>query len=162
MDFVVIGRVVDTFRTEGKLKVEPFAPDELFERIKKVFFKRRGGDYIPFKVIEVKPHGRFWIIALEGINTLEEAQQFKGAKVFAREDDLPDLAEDEFYAFELEGMKVVTDKGNVIGKVERVQDMGPYWALVCGDLLIPFVEDIVISVSRKDKTVKVKEDLLPL
>jgi len=163
-DFVAVGKVLDTFRLEGELKVLPYLPPEEFLKLKRVFFKKRGGDFVPFEVESVKEHGKYLVLKLKGYDDAESASQFKGAKLFLPRSELPPLGEDEFYAYQLVGMNVITDKGRELGKVVRVRDMGPYEALVLeGEkLFIPFVSEIVLSVDSRKGEVKVKEDLLPL
>ncbi len=162
MDYVVIGRVIDTFGVKGELKVIPFAPVEVFENLSKVYLKRAGGGYVPFKLEKVKEHGNALVIKLKGYDSLDEADQFRGAHLFLPEDKLPPREEDEFYAYELVGMEVWTDKGRRLGRVKRVEDIGVYDMLILEDerTMIPFVGDIVLDVDREGKRVKVKEELV--
>ncbi|GAB6066161.1 ribosome maturation factor RimM [Aquifex pyrophilus] len=164
MEYVVIGKVLDTFGLDGELKVLPYMPLEFFENLNKVYLKRKGGDYVPFEVEWVDFMNDKVILKLKGYDSIEEAEQFKGAKIFLPKEALPELGEDEFYAYELVGMEVETDRGKNLGKVARVQDMGPYDVLVLeGDkLMIPFVSDIVKDVKKEEGKIIVKEELLPV
>ena len=164
MDYVVIGRVIDTFGVRGELKVIPFAPEEIFEDLKKVYLKRVGGGYVPFKVEGVRRHKSFFLLKLKGYDSLSEAEQFKGAHLFLPEKDLPERGEEEFYAYELVGMEVWTDKGRRLGRIKRVEDFGVYDMLILEDekTMIPFVGDIVLSVDREKKKIEVREEMVPL
>ncbi len=164
MDYVVIGRVIDTFGVRGELKVIPFAPEEIFEDLKKVYLKRVGGGYVPFKVEGVRRHKSFFLLKLKGYDSLSEAEQFKGAHLFLPEKELPERGEEEFYAYELVGMEVWTDKGRRLGKIKRVEDFGVYDMLILEDekTMIPFVGDIVLSVDREKKKIEVREEMVPL
>jgi len=161
-DYVVIGKITDTFGIEGELKVYPYLPQEFWEDLERVYLKRRGGDYVPFEIEWIDFVKNFVIIKFKGYDGIEKAQQFKGAKVYLPRKELPQLFEDEFYAFELVGMEVVTDKGKELGRVEGIRDLGAYDALVLrgGELLIPFVSDIVLSVDKEKGKIVVKEDLI--
>ncbi len=164
MEYVVIGKVIDTFGVKGELKVAPYAPEEVFNNLIKVYLKRVGGGYVPFKAETVRKHGEFFLIKLKGYDSIDSAEQFKGAHLFLPEKKLPKTDEDEFYAYELVGMEVVTDKGKKLGKVKRIEDFGVYGMLILeGErIMIPFVNDIVLNVDRKKRKIKVKEDLVPL
>ncbi|NPB06746.1 MAG: 16S rRNA processing protein RimM [Aquificae bacterium] len=164
-ELVAVGKVLDTFGLEGELKVRPYLPLEQFLKLERVYFKRVGGEAVPFELEELRPHDRFVVVKLKGVDGVEAAAQFKGAKVFLYDDELPPLEdEDAYYAYELVGMKVVTDKGKELGTVTRVRELGAYDALEVDDgkLLIPFVGALVLSVDRDAKKVVVKEELLPL
>ena len=162
MEYVVIGKVIDTFGVKGGLKVLPFAPREVFDTLKRVYFKRVGGGYVPFKAESVKKHGDLFLLKLEGCNSLEKAEQFKGAHLFLPEVELPEREEGEFYAYELVGMEVWTDGGRKIGRVERIEDLGVYDILILEDkkTMIPFVSDIVLEVDRRRRRIEVREDMV--
>ncbi|RUM30408.1 MAG: 16S rRNA processing protein RimM [Aquifex sp.] len=163
-DYVVIGKILDTFGLEGELKVKPFSPPEVFENLERVYLKRKGGDYVPFEVEWIDFMDDKVILKFKGYDSIDEVEQFRGAKLFLPKEELPKLEEEEYYAYELVGMEVETDKGKKLGRVQRVQDMGPYDALVLdkGNLLIPFVSDIVLKVDKENKKIVVKEELLPV
>jgi len=163
-DYVVIGKITDTFGLEGELKVYPYLPQDFWQDLERVYLKRRGGDYVPFELEWIDFVKNFVIVKFKGYDGIEKAEQFKGAKVYLPREELPELSEEEFYAFELVGMEVVTDKGKELGRVEGVRDLGPYDALVLkgGELLIPFVSAIVLSVDKEKGRIVVKEDLIPV
>ncbi len=163
-DYVVIGKITDTFGLEGELKVYPYLPQEFWEDLEKVYLKRKGGDYVPFELEWIDFMKNFVILKFKGYDSIDKVGQFKGAKVYLPRKKLPTLSEDEFYAFELVGMDVVTEKGKELGKVEGVRDLGAYDALVLknGELLIPFVSDIIINVDKEKGKILVKEDLIPV
>ena len=162
MEYVIIGRVIDTFGVNGELKVVPFAPAEVFESLGKVYLKRAGGGYVPFKVERVKEHGNSVIVKLKGYSSLGEVEQFKGAHLFLPEKDLPPREGDEFYAYELVGIEVRTDKGRRLGRIKRVEDLGVYHMLILEDekRMIPFVGDIVLRVDRERRIVEVKDEMV--
>ncbi len=164
MDYVIIGKIIDTFGVKGELKVYPLAPQEVFQNLKKVYLKRVGGDYVPFRVERVKEHGQLFVLKFKGYDSIDAIEQFKGAHLFLPQKQLPKREEDEFYAYELVGMEVVTDRGRKLGRVKRVEDFGVYDMLVLEDerIMVPFVGDIVLSVSREKGLITVKEDLIPL
>ena len=164
MEFVAVGRVIDTFGVKGELKVLPYAPEEVFEGLRRVFLKRRGGDYVPFEVEGVRRHREFYLVKLRGCDDVESAKRFKRATLFLPENELPEIGEDEFYAYELVGMEVYTDRGKRLGRVRRVEDYGVYDVLILDDdrTYIPFVGEIVLSVDRERRKVEVREDLIPL
>ncbi|RWW24434.1 hypothetical protein GW17_00011288 [Ensete ventricosum] len=53
------------------------------------------------------PGQKSWIVSLSGIDTVDKAKQIVGSTFLVKEDDRPDLEEDEFYTHDLVGMRVV-------------------------------------------------------
>ena len=85
--FVVIGRVVDTYGLKGELKVEPYLEKRHWKKIKRVFLKRKGGDYVAFELESKKPHGRHLVIRFLGCSSIEDAKRFVSAKIFLRSEE---------------------------------------------------------------------------
>jgi RimM protein, required for 16S rRNA processing len=82
-DFVVIGKIADTYGLNQELKVLAYLPPKEWKRIKKVYFKKKGGDYVPFELEKLRLHGEKWVlIKLKGVQSQEDAIRFLGAKVF--------------------------------------------------------------------------------
>lgn len=162
MEYIVIGKVIDTFGVKGELKVLPMAPEEVLEKMKKVYLKRVGGSYVPFRVESVRRHGNLFLLKFKDYDDLGSVQQFKGAHIFLPEKELPKRSKEEFYAYELVGMEVVTDKGKRLGKVKKVEDFGVYDMLVLENerIMIPFVGDIVLNVDRENRKIEVREELV--
>ena len=65
----------------------------------------------------------------KGLRYRDQAEALKGLKLFLPLESLPPPEEDEFFPFELEGLKAVSDDGAPLGEVIRVVDYG------AGDLL---------------------------
>ena len=103
-----------------------------------------------FRVRGVRGGGRFAILALEGIDTLESAEALKGKDVFVLRDQLPEAEAGSFYAGDLVGLKVVTARGQVLGVLEEIFDNGAHEVYVVRDktreVMLPVVDGVVIEV----------------
>ena len=162
MDPVVIGKVVGPFGLEGDLEVQPLAPEEFLLFVKKVYLKRKGGGFETHEVERTVRKGRKFLMKIKGFDDHETCGLLKGARLFADRRDLPPLEEDSYYAFELEGMDVVTDGGRELGQVVSVLDYPSYQILSTNrGFLIPFVGEIVIDVDRERSLITVRDDRIP-
>ncbi|WP_448587892.1 ribosome maturation factor RimM [Thermocrinis sp.] len=152
-EFVVLGRVADTYGLNQELKVEAYLPPKDWRHIKRVFFKRRGGDYVPFEIERVRGHGKRWVILkLKGVDSQEVAKRFIGAKVFFPSEELPKRKEGEYYFFELEGLEVRSEKGKSLGKITGLMDIKDkvYLEIDEGRMLIPFTKEFVLRAEPKE------------
>jgi len=99
-------------------------------------------------------------LKLKGIEETESAENWKGAEVMVEKDQLESLNESEYYHFEIEGAEVFGDDGKYIGKVKYVDDnVGNaviYIDSEKGELLIPFVKEIVKSVDINNKKIVIR------
>lgn len=61
---------------------------------------------------------------IDGCLTRNQAETYKGTKLFIYKDQLPALEEGEYYHEDLIGMKVLDETGEVVGTVEALQNAG--------------------------------------
>lgn len=64
------------------------------------------------------------VARLAGVSTREAAEALKGADIFARRDQLPPPARDEFYYDDLIGLEAVNAEGAPIGRVVSLMNYG--------------------------------------
>lgn len=163
--FVIIGRVKDSFGLKGELKVDAYLPASRWKKIQKVFFKRKNGPYVPFEVEKVRSHNRGSVVLkLKGIDIKEEAEKLVGAYIYLPRGMVPPKGKDEFYFFELEGLQVVTTSGHKLGKVTGVIEGRSYFLLEVdkGRGYIPFVKELVGDVNLEKGIVYVDDRLKEL
>jgi len=100
-------------------------------------------------------------LKLKGIEDSETAENWKGAEVLVEKDKLEPLNESEYYHFELEGVEVYENNGALIGIVKMVDDHVGNAVLYVdtdnGEILIPFVKEIVQTVDIANKKIVIKK-----
>jgi 16S rRNA processing protein RimM len=99
------------------------------------------------------------VLALEGVHTREAVEALRGEDVWVARDLLPPLADDEFWAEDLEGC-AVTDGDRAVGTVRELLNLPSCDVIeVVRDgapaLLVPLVRDAVRSVDVATRTVDV-------
>jgi 16S rRNA processing protein RimM len=90
-------------------------------------------------------------LRLRGIEDRDAAEALRGAHVFARSGELPELASGEYYAFELVGCQVTRVDGRPVGRVREIWETGASDLLVIEraegpDALVPAVEPLLREV----------------
>jgi 16S rRNA processing protein RimM len=117
--------------------------------VKEVFLEKDGAR-APMRLAAVKPHKRQLLIHLDGVEDINDAKKWIGAAVCVAEGDLPPLADNEYYYYQVVGMDVFDTKGARIGTIARL------WPTPGGDLyvvedgekeyLIPVVKEIIAKI----------------
>jgi 16S rRNA processing protein RimM len=96
-------------------------------------------------------------LKLAGLDNQEEASFWNGAEVLLDREDLEPLDDDEFYHFEIEGVKVYDQDGAYVGTVKQMAVIpGNDIMIIKGDdkeIMIPFVKAIVKSVDLEKKRI---------
>ena len=85
------------------------------------------------------------ILRLAAFSSRTEIEAVRGEPLWVPRATLPPLEEDEYYADDLVGLRVV-DGAREVGVVERVRELPSCEVLEVGELLIPLVDDAVRTV----------------
>ena len=94
-----------------------------------------------------------WLVArVAGVSTREAAEALKGVEIFARRDQLPPPAQDEFYVDDLVGLEAVDADGARLGRVVSLMNYGAGDILEIAPaeggetLLLPFTKSVILEV----------------
>ena len=102
--------------------------------------------------------GQFDFVKVHGVDSKEEALEFKGYEIHALK-DYQILDKDTYYYTDLVGCEVLDDKGKVLGKVSLVEEFPAQLTLRVKregqqpDFLVPFVKAFIKSVDVNKKQI---------
>ena len=151
-DMVLVGRIARPQGHRGQVIVDP-ATDFPEERYKpgSTVYVQRGGTVAPLVITAARMHQGRPVIAIEGVDTMNAAEELAGSELRVTVEALQPLPPGMFYEHDLIGCAVETTEGMAIGTVTRVEGGGEGSRLVVegrgGDeILIPMTEAIVIGV----------------
>lgn len=165
-----IGVITRPHGLRGEVKVRPETDDPgRFEELDAVYVGRSEEDARLFRIRNVRfqplKSGTAVVLALEGVEDREAVDALGGMTVWADEDALPPLGDDEVYVSDLVGLRVSDDAGTPVGMVRDVLDLPAQPVLVVersggGEVLIPFVHALIASVDEEQIVVRPLEGLL--
>ena len=162
---LVVGRVVKAHGITGEVVVDVrtddpdarFAPGSVLRGRP----GKGGGAARDFTVTSARPHGGGLLVRLEGVTDRNGADALRGTLFIVDSEDLPPIDDpDEFYDHQLEGLRVVTTDGRLVGNVAEVLHTAAGELLSVttetgSEVLVPFVSAIVLSVSLADQTIEI-------
>ncbi|MBQ3410512.1 MAG: ribosome maturation factor RimM [Bacillus sp. (in: Bacteria)] len=165
-----VGKIVNTHGVRGEIRVisRTDFPEERYNVGKTLYISNeKGGEPFPVKITSHRQHKTFDLLTFEGYGNVNEVEQFKGSLLKVPEDQLGELAEGEYYYHEIIGCNVVTEEGEALGTIKEVLSPGAndVWVIKRPkgqDLLIPYIDDVVLQVNIENKlvTIHVMEGLL--
>lgn len=163
---IVVGRIGAVYGVKGWLKVQSFTddPESIFEYSPWLLSQKTERE---MTVVEWRRHNNGLIARLEGISDRDEAARLTGADICITADELPALADDEFYWRDLIGMRVVNTNGYDMGVVEQIMPTASNDVLVVkansndgfgkSERLIPFIQsEYVTAVDKEAKQIQVE------
>lgn len=160
--YISVGKILNFHGIKGEAKVGFTKNQEDFFCSLKEIFVKTDNDYRSLKIESVRLHKNFALVKFEGINSINELLDYKGAFLYVEEEMIREnLEEDEFLIDELVGLEVFDENGKKLGFVVGVSNNGASDLLSVKTnskkvVLIPFVKAIVTDVSIRDKKVVIK------
>lgn len=123
-DVTIVGKITTAFGIKGWVKVYSFT-----EPMKNILNYKRwllkvNGQWKAYQLRDGKPQGKGLVAALQGVADRDDALALSQVDIAIPSDELPQLENDEFYWFQLEGLKVVTLSGQLLGKVSHLFNSG--------------------------------------
>ncbi|MEZ0353554.1 ribosome maturation factor RimM [Mycobacterium sp. pR1184] len=174
---LLVGRVVKAHGITGEVVVEVHTDDPADRFAPGITLRakpsRGSGEERSYVVAGAREHGGRLLVRLAGVDDRDAADALRGSLFVVDSDDLPPIDEpDTYYDHQLEGLRVRTTTGQDLGVVAEVLHTaaGELLAVHRSDgaqtreVLVPFVNAIVTSVSLDDRMVEIDppEGLLDL
>jgi 16S rRNA processing protein RimM len=151
-DLVLVGRVVKPQGRHGEVAVLPLSdrPDR-FPTLRRVFVPVAGGGARELRVLGCRPHKGRFVLAIEGVSTIDEAEELRGLELLIAEEELAALPDGSFYHHQLTGLRVEDEQGAEIGAVAEVMETGAETRVLVvrgpdGETLLPFAAEFVRAV----------------
>ena len=146
MDYLNVGKIVNTFGIKGEVKIYP--AHDYFDELDHLVIKEKS--YWIEKMRFQKP---LYVVKLQGINDISDAELLKGSEVFVEKDEVPALPENTYYIEDILGFDVITDDGQNLGKLEDVFNTGANDIYQVGEILLPATKEVIQKVDLDNKQI---------
>ena len=156
---MAVGFVRGPHGIQGELSIEPMTdfPDRFVPGAVLLAGKAN------YTISAVRIHKKGLLVTLAGITTRNQAEVLRGKLFEVAESDLPDLAEDQYFRFDIVGIDVVDENGTSLGKVADVLETGANDVYIVRDeeseLLIPAIDSVVKEIDTEARRMVV--DVIP-
>ena len=165
MEYIKIGRIVNTHGLRGEVRIESFSDfDDVRYRKNSTVYILFEGVYTPFRVDSFRVHKAHPLVSFREHRDINLIEKFKGCDLFILASDRHALPEGEYYADELIGMRVVDEDGTQIGEVADIEETrGAQKNLRIRmdsgkTFLLPDIPQFVLKVMPEEKTIRIHMD----
>lgn len=159
-----IGTVIAPFGRAGEVRIR-YETDfpERFARVTRVCLRSPQGVARLFTVESVRPHKAGAVLKLEGLESISQAEEWRGARIQVVRAEAEPLGADEYYVSDLVGMEVITAEGKRLGLLEEVLPYPAQDLFRIGEILIPAVKEFILNIDLKERQIVVAppKGLLP-
>jgi 16S rRNA processing protein RimM len=153
-----VGVVTRPHGIAGEVKVQLLP--EYLEALEGARFVYLDDSSQPRRIQAYRVHQGAALLRLERVDTRNDAEELRGARVSIRLRELPKLPEGEFYSHDLLGMNVYAESGEPIGQLTEVLGTGSNDVYVIKradgtELLLPAIESVVKEIDVEKRVMKV-------
>lgn len=160
MELFYLGKINGTHHLKGTTKLfSVFGKPEKLDN-NKVIVEKPNGQRVVLTITNAKTmNQKVILVDFDEIKNKNDAQTIMGGKVYIRRDILGNMSEEEFYSDDLIDMDVVTNKGEVLGKVTDIMETAAHDIIVINEdeneIMIPSVEEFVLEINFETRKITV-------
>lgn len=150
-EFLEAGKIVSTHGLKGEMRLQPWSDDAGFlSSFKSVYLNKNGSD--EYKIISAKAHKNICLLRLEGIDSIEKAEDLRNKIVYIKKSSAS-LEEGSYFIDDIIGIDIVDEaNGENLGTVADVQSYpaNDVWFVNTPDnkqVLIPNIPSVIKKVS---------------
>ncbi|MDH4609502.1 ribosome maturation factor RimM [Pseudomonas sp. BN102] len=167
-ELIVLGKIFSVHGVRGEVKVYSFTDplDNVLDYRR--WTLKRDNEVKQVEVVSGRVHGKVLVVRLKGLDDREVARTYAGFEVCVPVSELPELDDDEFYWHQLEGLNVINQDGQLLGRIDHLLETGANDVMVvkpcAGSLddrerLLPYTEQCVLSIDLDVGEMRVEWDV---
>ncbi len=157
--FIETGKIVGTHGVKGMLRVQPWADSgEFLQKFKYFYLDKEGQSRL--EATSVKPHGNVVLMALKGVNSIEDAERLRNRVIYISREDIK-LPKDRYFLVDLIGCHTFdADTNEPLGVLSEVSETGAndVWHIKRGDkeYLVPAIDEVIVSVDIDEERIMLR------
>jgi 16S rRNA processing protein RimM len=155
-EFLIIGRIFAPWGIKGEIKAQVITdfPDR-FAHGELVYV-----DGLPLEIEASRSHKQHLVLKLATVDTRQDAEKLRGKDLCIPGTSMRPLPEDEYYAFQLIDLDVITTEGKPVGRITDIMSTASNDVYVVngesGEIPIPAIDDVVKSVDLEKRQVMIE------
>ncbi len=159
-EILQVGVITSTHGLRGEVKVFPTTDDAArFRRLKEVILDT-GKEKMLLEIQGVKFFKKFVILKFKGIDSIDDAEKYRGKGLFVTRKNAVPLRRDEYFVADLVGLKVIDDMDQELGVLTEVLQTGANDVYVVKmedgrEALIPAIKQCILNVDVEGGLIRV-------
>ncbi|MGE6529148.1 ribosome maturation factor RimM [Pseudomonas sp. NPDC077382] len=166
-DLIVIGKIVSVHGVRGDVKIYSFTDpiDNLLGYRR--WTLRRGDEVKQVELVKGRLQGKILVATLKGLSDREEARTYADFEICIPRSELPQLTGDDYYWYQLQGLTIINQLEQVLGRVDHLLETGANDVMVVkpfdGSLddrerLVPYTDQCVLKIDLEAGEMRVEWD----
>lgn len=166
-ELLVLGKIVSVHGIRGEVKVYSYTDpiDNLLDY--RHWTLKRGAEVRQVRLVRGRLQNNVLVAKLDGLDDREVARTYADFEICVPRSELPALEHGEFYWHQLQGLKVIDQAEQLLGKVDHLFETGANDVLVVkpceGSLddrerLLPYIDQCVLTIDLDAGEMRVEWD----
>ncbi len=161
-DMVTIGRVVKPQGRKGEVLTAPLTDrPQRFPNLHRAYVAGMEGRAREIVVTSCWPHKGRFVLKIDGVDSIDAAEAFRGLDIRIAEEDLEALPEGSYYHHQLLGLRVEDPSGRPLGRAEEILETGGGAPVLVvrgggGEVLVPLAEEFIRRVDVEEGCIVAK------
>ena len=156
--YVAIGRIIKPRGFRGEVRIFPLTDyPERFTDLRSVYVENQEGDLRLLTIVCVHQRPGCLVLQFAEVTTEEEAEGLRGCFLVVPREEVVSLPVGSFYVFDLIGMQVETERGEIVGLLIDVEHYPASDVYVIDrggkTVLIPAVKEIVKQIDLRERRI---------
>lgn len=147
--YLLVGQVLRPHGVRGEVVIRVITehPERLTERDMLYV----GEDYTPRRLTRARRHHKKMLLTFEGITGRDEADMLREQNLYIHRDDAIPLEDGEYYLYQIQGMRVITDEGQTLGRISGLIETGAndVYEITTDqgeEILLPAIPQVILNV----------------
>lgn len=157
-DLLRVGVISSTHGVRGEVKVFPTTDDpERFQELEEVLLDT-GREKLTLAIEDVRFFKNMVILKFKGIDSINDAEKYKGRDLLITRENAVPLEEGEFFICDIIGSTVFEEDGTEFGTLKDVMETGANDVFVVemkngGEVLLPCIDDCIKEIDVEAKRI---------
>lgn len=125
-EYLNVGKIVNTHGIRGEVRVisQTDFPELRYKKGAKLTLFQEGKQPLKLTIASHRKHKNFDLLTFEGYLTINDVEKFRDGILKVSEYDLTDLEENEYYYYEIIGLHVLDENGELLGTIKEILSPG--------------------------------------
>jgi 16S rRNA processing protein RimM len=148
-EFLIVGQIIRPHGVRGEVGVKVMT--DYPERLATLDTLFVGSEHQPYGVQRLRRHEDRMIIHFAGLRDRDQAERLRNQFVYIHIDDAVPLEDGEYYLYQVEGIRVVSDDGQELGRLTGLIETGANDVYVVtspdgNEILLPVIPQVIQKV----------------
>ena len=162
--YLLIGEIVRPQGIRGELKVKHYTDDAARFLDLDFAYHNKNGKYEKLLIQKARVQKDDVYIMLDGVNSRNDAELYRGMKLYIDRENARELTEDEVFIVDIIGAKAVDRQGSHIGVLREVLTPGGVDVFVFdteqGSLMVPALKTVLLTLDSNQGLIVLDEERL--